>query len=56
MQIRMLGPLEVTDGEHPIDIGAPKQRLLLTVLALEVGRVVSADRLLDGSARLRRIG
>ena len=47
MEFRILGPLEVADGERLIEIGAPKQRLLLTVLALRPGRVVSADRLLD---------
>lgn len=47
MEFRILGPLEVADGERLIEIAAPKQRLLLTVLALTPGRVVSADRLLD---------
>jgi len=47
MEFRILGPLEVVDGERLIEIGAPKQRLLLTVLALTPGRVVSAGRLLD---------
>jgi DNA-binding SARP family transcriptional activator len=47
MKIRILGPLEILDGERWIEINAPKQRLLLTVLALAGGHVVSADRLMD---------
>ena len=46
MEFRILGPLEVTDGEQVIEVKAPKQRLILTVLALADGSEVSADRLL----------
>jgi WD40 repeat protein/DNA-binding SARP family transcriptional activator len=47
MEFRILGPLEVSDGGRTIEIPAPKQRLLLTVLALAAGAEVSADRLLQ---------
>ncbi|MDH3539793.1 MAG: protein kinase, partial [Acidimicrobiia bacterium] len=47
MDIHVLGPLEVLDDERPVEITAPKQRLLLTVLAFSAGRVVSADRLVE---------
>ncbi len=47
MDIRILGPLEVIDGDRRIEINAPKQRLLLAVLAFAGGRVISAERLLD---------
>ena len=47
MEFRILGPLEVTDGDRTIEIPAPKQRLLVTVLALAAGGVVSSDRLLQ---------
>ena len=43
MEIRILGPLEVVDGTRRVEINAPKQRLLLSVLALAGGRVVSID-------------
>lgn len=47
MQYRLLGPLEVADGNTPVDIGPPKQRVVLAMLALAAGRVVSVDRLVD---------
>ncbi|MBS1694258.1 MAG: AAA family ATPase [Actinobacteria bacterium] len=43
----MLGPLQVAQGECPLDIGPPKQRAVLGVLLLAQGRVVSVDRLID---------
>ena len=47
MQFRVLGPLQVVDGDRPVDIGPPKQRAVLAVLLLASGRVVSVDRLID---------
>ncbi len=48
MDFRLFGPLEVTDPKgRPVDIGTPKQRAVLSMLALEPGRVVSLDRLID---------
>ncbi|MEW5808712.1 MAG: BTAD domain-containing putative transcriptional regulator [Actinomycetota bacterium] len=47
MQYRLLGPLQVVDGGTVIDIGPPKQRVVLAMLALAAGRVVSVDRLVD---------
>ncbi|GIG67845.1 BTAD domain-containing putative transcriptional regulator [Phytomonospora endophytica] len=48
MRITLLGPVQATgaDGE-PIGIGGPRSRALLALLALNVGRVVTADRLID---------
>ncbi len=43
----MLGPLEVRVGEAWVAFEAPKQRLIFGLLLDQVGRVVSADRLLD---------
>jgi predicted ATPase/DNA-binding SARP family transcriptional activator len=45
--LRMLGPLEVDCGGTPVMIGGGKERALLVVLALQVGRVVSVDRLIE---------
>lgn len=45
--LRLLGPLEAQVGGHAVDVGGPKPRALLTVLALDVGRVVSVDRLVE---------
>jgi DNA-binding SARP family transcriptional activator len=45
----MLGPLEVrTDDTATASVGGARLRALLTLLALEPGRVVSSDRLIDG--------
>ena len=43
----MLGPLEVRSDGRTIPIGSGKQRAVLAVLALEAGRVVPVDRLID---------
>jgi len=47
MQFRILGPLEVFDGERALDVGGPKQRSLLAMLLLNADEVVSTDRLVD---------
>jgi DNA-binding SARP family transcriptional activator len=43
----VLGPLEVRSNGRTIPIGRGKQRALLAVLALEAGRIVPVDRLID---------
>src|SRR4051812_29307645 len=45
--VRLLGPLEVECADGPVRIGAAKERLLLVLLALNAGRVVAAERLVD---------
>ncbi|MGK5114486.1 MULTISPECIES: BTAD domain-containing putative transcriptional regulator [unclassified Geodermatophilus] len=47
MEVRVLGPLEVRRDGVPVTLGARLQRALLTVLVLEGGRVVPADRLAE---------
>lgn len=47
MEFRILGPLEVFSGGHPLDLGGAKQRALLAVLLLDANNVVSTDRLID---------
>lgn len=48
MRIRLLGPVKVWgEGAIPVEIGPRQQRFVLAVLALEAGRVVPADRLID---------
>ena len=46
MQFRILGPLEVADGDRLVSL-AGAQRSLLALLLLSVNEVVSADRLID---------
>jgi DNA-binding SARP family transcriptional activator len=47
LDIRLLGPLEVEGDQGSISVGGHKQRALLCLLALNAGRVVATDRLLD---------
>src|SRR5262245_12896782 len=47
MEYRVLGPLEVSDGDGPLALGGPKQRALLALLLLSANRVVSRERLID---------
>ncbi|MEN8115154.1 MAG: BTAD domain-containing putative transcriptional regulator, partial [Actinomycetota bacterium] len=47
MEFRILGPLEVVESGLPVDLGAPKERALLTRLLIDANTVVSTDRILD---------
>ena len=47
LEFRLLGPLEVLDGERPVALGAGQQRSLFAVLVLHANEVVSTDRLID---------
>ena len=48
MEFRILGPLEVVDGDALIDIPGTKLRALLALLLLHPNQVMSTDRLVDG--------
>jgi DNA-binding SARP family transcriptional activator len=47
MQFRILGALEVADGDATVALGGVRQRTLLAILVLNANEVVSADRLID---------
>jgi DNA-binding SARP family transcriptional activator len=47
LEFRILGPLEVLDGEDALHLGGQKQRALLALLLLDPNRVVSTDRIVD---------
>src|SRR3972149_9775508 len=47
LDFRILGPLEVRDGEDALHLGGAKQRGVLAILLLSANEVVSADRLVD---------
>jgi DNA-binding SARP family transcriptional activator len=47
MEFRILGPLEVVDGEDAVRLPGAKERAVLAYLLLRAGRVVTADRLID---------
>jgi class 3 adenylate cyclase/predicted ATPase len=47
MDYRVLGPLEVRDGEQSLPLTGAKQRALFALLLLNANHVVSRDRLID---------
>ncbi|GIJ64632.1 AfsR/SARP family transcriptional regulator [Virgisporangium aurantiacum] len=47
MRFRLLGPLRVWNGETWSPVRAAQQRVVLSMLLIEPGRVVSTDRLID---------
>jgi DNA-binding SARP family transcriptional activator len=47
MEYRLLGPIEVLDGERRLQLGGPKQRALLAVLLLGANRVVQRGELVE---------
>ncbi|NGO77020.1 AfsR/SARP family transcriptional regulator [Streptomyces sp. YC504] len=48
MKVDLLGPVGAGSGSEPVEIGGVRLRMLLARLALEGGRPVSADGLVDG--------
>jgi predicted ATPase/DNA-binding SARP family transcriptional activator len=47
LEFRMLGPLEVRDGDRRIQVGGRNRRALLGALLLRANELVSTERLLD---------
>jgi DNA-binding SARP family transcriptional activator len=47
MEFRILGPLEVRDGDHTIPLAGGRQRALLTLLLLNANEALSTDRLVE---------
>jgi predicted ATPase/DNA-binding SARP family transcriptional activator len=47
MEFRILGPLEVVDGDRVVALGGGKERALLAVLLLHANEVVPSERLID---------
>src|SRR3954469_24707309 len=47
IEVRILGPLEVVGDRGPVDLGGPRRRSVLAMLALAANSVVSIDRLAD---------
>jgi basic membrane lipoprotein Med (substrate-binding protein (PBP1-ABC) superfamily)/DNA-binding SARP family transcriptional activator len=47
VEFRVLGPLEVIDDGHPLELGPHKQRALLALLLLRPNRVVTTERILE---------
>ena len=47
MLFRLLGPLEVSDGDRPVRLGEGRQRAVLVLLLLHRNEAISSDRLID---------
>jgi DNA-binding SARP family transcriptional activator/tetratricopeptide (TPR) repeat protein len=47
MQFRLIGPVEIDSGGQVIEVGPPQQRLLAAALAIDAGRLVSVESLID---------
>ncbi|WP_052395789.1 BTAD domain-containing putative transcriptional regulator [Kutzneria sp. 744] len=47
MELRLLGPVQARIGATVVDLGPRQRRLVLAVLAMEVNRLVSVDRLVE---------
>src|SRR4051812_16530165 len=47
VKFRILGPIELSDGERRLSVGGPGQLRLLAFLVLHANRAVSSDRLID---------
>ena len=47
VEFRILGPLEIRDGERVVPLGGPKRRAVVAALLLHPNRVVGAEQLVD---------
>jgi DNA-binding SARP family transcriptional activator len=47
MEFRILGPLEVAEGDRQLRVAGTRERALLAILLIHAGQVVSADRLIE---------
>src|SRR5215472_15999893 len=47
MEFRILGPLEVAEGDRQLQAGGTRERALLAILVIHAGEVVAADRLIE---------
>ena len=47
MEFRLLGPVELVVAGQPVAVGPPQRRTVLAALALDAGRLVSTETLID---------
>jgi DNA-binding SARP family transcriptional activator/tetratricopeptide (TPR) repeat protein len=47
VECRLLGPVEILDGAAIIDLGPPQRRLVFAALAVDIGRTVPTETLVD---------
>src|SRR5437588_7889950 len=48
VEFRILGPIEVSDGGHVVEVRPPKLRALLAMILVHANEVVSSERLVEG--------
>jgi len=46
-EFRLLGPVEAEDGRGPLELGPPQRRAVLAALAVDVGRPVPVETVVD---------
>jgi DNA-binding SARP family transcriptional activator len=49
VRIALLGPVEVSEADRPVRLSGTKQHALVALLALNAGRLLPVDRLVDAS-------
>ncbi|WP_200926193.1 winged helix-turn-helix domain-containing protein, partial [Sphaerimonospora mesophila] len=47
MALKILGPLELVAGGDSLDLGGPRQQVVLAMLGLNVNSVTSMDQLIE---------
>jgi len=47
VEVRLLGPVEVCAGRQPVDLGPVRQRTVLAALAVDAGRPVTVETLIE---------
>jgi DNA-binding SARP family transcriptional activator len=47
MEIRLLGPIEVWDDDRPLEVGGARQRAVLAALAVDAGRSLPIETIID---------
>jgi DNA-binding winged helix-turn-helix (wHTH) protein len=47
VEIRLLGPVDVVAADRVVDVGPPQRRAVLAALAVDAGRQVTAEVLMD---------
>jgi len=47
LEVRVLGPMEVFHGVRSVDVGTRMHRAVLSLMVMDIDRVVSLDRLID---------
>lgn len=47
MEVQLLGPVELSAGGHTVEVGPPQRRTVMAALAVDVGRPVAVDVVIE---------